>query len=29
MTRIVSDQVNADGVPDQHVGQTQIHRLSK
>ena len=24
MTRIVSDQVNADGVPDQHVGQTQI-----
>jgi hypothetical protein len=27
MTRIVSDQVNADGVPDQHVGQTQIQSV--
>lgn len=27
MTRIVSDQVTADGVPDQHVGQAKIQSV--
>ena len=27
MTRIVSDQVNADGVPDQPVGEAQIQSV--
>lgn len=27
MTRTVSDQVNANGVPDQHVGQAKIQSV--
>ena len=27
MTRIISDQVTADGVADQHVGQTEIQSV--
>ena len=27
MTRIISDQVTADSMPDQHVGQTEIQSV--
>ena len=27
MTRIISDQVTVDGVPDQHVGQAEIQSV--
>ena len=27
MTRIISDQVTADGVPDEHVGQAEIQSV--
>ena len=27
MTRIISEQVTADGMPDQHVGEAQIQSV--